>query len=87
MREVWGVAYENGRRVNRYAAKKIGRYKQLKRIKAKHFVADKTWRTFYNSFWRKYARRQTNRAIRQTRQNISNGGNYRRIFDYDWTIY
>ena len=50
-------------------------------------------KTFYRRYWRgghnnrfRYWRRVSNRKVRRYRGDVHNGGAYRKIFDYWWTV-
>lgn len=84
------MAYENGRKVNRYAAKQIGKRKQMMRNISKRYYwnsSAKYWKSFYHTNARLFAKRETNRKIRQSGQEIPNGAGYQKMFDYEWTIW
>lgn len=40
----------------------------------------------YMSNRRKYARKQSNKKVRKYNKGISNGGNYRKIYDFWWEV-
>lgn len=82
--------------LNRYERKLITKRK-LKKLhdKSSYFVYEtespkgqKYYKRLYLSGSRKFAKRQTNRLVRKTKENIcSKGCAYRRKFDYWYTIF
>lgn len=43
-------------------------------------------RRCYMSGRRKYARKQSNKKVRNYKSGISNGGNYRKVYDFWWEV-
>lgn len=80
------MAYENGRWVNRFSAKRITKLRR-KKSRFWYWNDNKPWQRLYLSGCRRYAKNQTNRKIRQTRGDIPNGGGYRKMWDYDNTLF
>ena len=91
--------YENGRQVNRYANKKKHKRK-MKRWSGYLNDLDGLpyWKTYYLSGRRGFAKEWTNRRLRskfreevaqQDYENMSapHCGEYRKHFDYAWTIW
>lgn len=85
------MAYENGRKINHYFNMKYGKYKAKKKTNSYYdFYCDKEkyWKFCYLSGCRKFAKRSTNRKIRNNKKlELKNPSDYRKVFDYDWTIW
>lgn len=84
------MAYENGRKINRYANKTKGKRIQKNRQSSKQRCwngCGDYWNAVYLSGSRTYAKRETNRLIRRTVGNIPSNAGYRKMFDYDWAIW
>jgi protease II len=87
------MAYEQSRNRKK---KLLKTYKAIKGIK-KHYTGSGVWydedRGFYYKYtasntpgYAKLLRRQGNKKIRQSK-NIFNHGEYRRMYDYKWTLF
>ena len=82
-------------RYNRYNKNRISK-KKLNALKDKGIYAvsfkehdgKKYLTRFYLSGRKKFAKKQTNKIIRKSRNNFNlRGGGYRKKFDYKWTVY
>ena len=85
------MAYENGKKINRYFNQQKGIQKSKCKANSYYdFYWDKEryWKFCYLSGCRKFAKRQTNRKIRNNKNlELTNPSDYRKVFDYDWTIW
>lgn len=95
--EINEVERKNRKRLNRYARKQRAKRKK-KRLadQGVYFVYEKECREtgnkyvtqFYLTGSRKLAKRETNRKIRNSKNDFSlKGGGYRKKFDYWWTVF
>lgn len=88
------MAYENGKRINRYYNMQKGKEKHERKCGKQYgfwlFSEDYPWRKYYISKDRNICKKMTNKAIRQKYKNDSFGDNrsgYRKAFDYWRTIW
>ena len=84
------MAYENGTRINRYAAKMEGKRRHQGKTDKTAYdwwrCSSKEWKRYYLSNCRKFCKLSTNRRIRQGAE-CDNHGGYRKTFDYWWTLF
>ena len=89
------MAYQGGRRIvgyNKRRQHKRRMYKIYERDKAErswfHYEG-KPWKRLYLSGCRKMCKQQTNRRLRKTKitEFRFKGSDYRKVFDYWWTLF
>lgn len=84
------MAYENGRRIHHHFNMKKGKNKSKFRTNNYDFYWDKEryWKFRYLSGCRKFAKKETNRKIRNNKNlELNSPSDYRKIFDYDWAVW
>jgi len=90
------MAYQGGQRIRGYNKKMQHKSKINKRYRRLKFEGgywfyypDKPWKILTLSGCRGYCKRQTNRRLRAMPlgQGLVSPGEYRRVFDYWWTLF